>query len=85
MAGSLVQTSTVEAGVSLEEGGRAQWNMRRFRFIAGALHILCRLILVSCAVRPNQRLLYSTRTPLDVIMPDVVSSCLHDYDMFIAV
>lgn len=54
MAGSLAQMpAVVAAGGKLERGGdEVLWDMRRFYFIAGALHILCRLILVSCATRP---------------------------------
>lgn len=68
MAGSLVQTSTVEAGVTLEGGGggRAQWNMPRFRYVAGALQIMCRLVLVSRTPRPYEDagMLVAYNTPL---------------------
>lgn len=55
MAGSLVQASTVTAGVRQEgRSGGVRWNMRRFRLIAAALLIICRLMLVRCNARPDE-------------------------------
>lgn len=69
MAGSLAQASTAEATGGLEGGsGGVNWNMRRFRFIAGALHIMCRLVLVSCCYLRCFRLLSTSANSLVHVM-----------------
>ena len=54
MAGSLVQVPTVGGGRALGgDGGGTLWNGYRFKIIAGALIVVCRLIVVRIWLAPT--------------------------------